>query len=153
MAELESIRISHITTDGYIRLDPHYWGLREQGFTLEELRDNIGNVGPADVSILVGVIAAGSGVLSAAITAIFAYLAKNQSGKILIEGKNGIKIEVPDDTSKEDIEYYIQKAREIEANKINIVETRPDSNLPELKKIEKTSMQRKSRRVTKRKKI
>ncbi|WP_339736315.1 hypothetical protein [uncultured Gimesia sp.] len=80
--------------------------------------------GPADVfeTVLVAFIAAGAGVLSAAITGVFTYLANHNGGKIVIKGANGRQVEVPEGTSNEELDEYIQKAREIDANQIEVKE-------------------------------
>lgn len=64
------------------------------------------------------IIVSGASVLSALITALFAYLATRRNGMIIISGSNGRKIEIPKGTSKEDIEYYIEQARKLDAEQI-----------------------------------
>jgi len=64
------------------------------------------------------IIVSGTSVLSALITALFAYLSTRKSGTIVITGSSGRKIEIPKGTSKEDIEYYIQQARKLDAEQI-----------------------------------
>ncbi|GJQ59624.1 MAG: hypothetical protein D8M57_06700 [Candidatus Scalindua sp. AMX11] len=66
------------------------------------------------------IIVAGSSVLSALITALFAYLATRKSGTIVIAGSSGSKIEIPKGTPKEDIEYYIEQARKLDAEQITL---------------------------------
>lgn len=62
--------------------------------------------------------AAGASILSAAITAVLAYLATRSSGEIEITGSSGRSIKIPKDTPKEDIDFYIKKAEEIDAHTI-----------------------------------
>jgi hypothetical protein len=64
------------------------------------------------------IMVSGASVLSALITALFAYLSTRKSGAIVITGSNGRKIEIPKDTSREDIEYYIQQARKLDVEQI-----------------------------------
>lgn len=64
------------------------------------------------------IIVSGASVLSALITALFAYLSTRKSGAIIITGSNGRKLEIPKGTSKEEIEYYIQQARNLDAEQI-----------------------------------
>jgi hypothetical protein len=81
------------------------------------------NIGPI-VDIPTGpVVVAGIGALSAALGAILTYLTKMREGpvaKIIIKGKDGSSVEVPRDVAKEDVEYYIAKARELGATEINL---------------------------------
>lgn len=64
------------------------------------------------------IIVSGASVLSALITALFAYLATRRNGTIVIIGSNGRKIEIPKGTSKDDIGYYIEQARKLDAEQI-----------------------------------
>ena len=66
---------------------------------------------------------AGVGVISAAITGAFAYLAKGKGGEIYIKGTGGRSIKVPKGTSHEDIDFYIKKAKEIDVEHILISES------------------------------
>ena len=66
------------------------------------------------------IIVSGASVLSALITALFAYLAIRRQGTIVITGSNGRKIEIPKGTSKDDIGNYIEQARKLYAEQIVI---------------------------------
>lgn len=130
MRATEKIYIYEWDTYGDLSLDPGLWGLREQGFDLTVLTERR-DVGPADVAIVTGVSVAGAGVLSAVITAVFAYLSRRKSGTIEIHGSSGRKIEVPEGTSKEDIQFYIDKAKEIDASSILISDVAPREQPPD----------------------
>lgn len=64
------------------------------------------------------IIVSGTSILSTLITALFAYLATKRSGTVVITSSNGRKIEIPKGTSKEDIEYYVQQVRKLDAERI-----------------------------------
>lgn len=105
------------------RPDADKFGLPDTTFEIsyDSHTYQIEDVGPADVFLTsTTLIAAGAGVISAAITGAFAYLASRKGGKITITGKNGASIEVPEGTSKEEIDYYIAKAKEIDADSLLI---------------------------------
>lgn len=65
-------------------------------------------------------IISGASVLSALITALLAYLANRRSGTIIITGSSGRKIEIPKDTPKDDIERYVELAKELDADRVII---------------------------------
>ncbi|MBE95675.1 hypothetical protein [Marinobacter sp.] len=103
------------------RPDADKFGLSDTKFEIkyDSHTYQIEDVGPADVFLTsTTLIAAGAGVISAAITGAFAYLANRKGGHITITGKNGASIEVPEGTSKEEIDYYIAKAKEIDADSL-----------------------------------
>jgi hypothetical protein len=66
------------------------------------------------------IIVAGTGVVSTLITALLTYLSSRKSGTIIITGASGRKIEIPKDTPKERIEYYVTLAKQIDANLIKL---------------------------------
>lgn len=72
---------------------------------------------PATASIVV----AGVSVLSALITAAFAYLAKKGEGKIVIKGASGRSIEAPANASPERIEELIAQARMLDAAQVYFI--------------------------------
>ena len=78
--------------------------------------------GPSDLSFTVEValVAAGSGVLVAAIRGVFAYLASLNGGKIVIRGSDGTTVEVPEGISEKELDLYIQKAKKIGGREIEV---------------------------------
>lgn len=68
--------------------------------------------GPGEVygTITVALIAAGAGVVGAAITGVCAYLASRGAQKVSIRSANGRAIEFPVDTSKEQVEAMVKLA-------------------------------------------
>jgi hypothetical protein len=113
---------------------PDEWGLNNGKFELhsnnksyvaDTSKDKI-NVSPADITSVVvanyELIAAGIGVVSAAISGIFAYLSSKNGGSIKIIGKNGRSIEIPEGTKENEIEFYIQKAKELDVDEIKVSE-------------------------------
>lgn len=89
-------------------------------FKIEQQEHQEINVGPV-IAIPMGIIVAGIGALSAIVGSLLGYLAKRKTGEIIITGSNGRSIKVPKDTKKDDIDYYIQKAKEIDGDKIKLV--------------------------------
>jgi hypothetical protein len=70
------------------------------------------DVGPAEAySVITNLIAAGAGVVSATIAGICAYLASRRNGKIVIRGSNNMLVEVPEGTTPDAIDRYIEKAK------------------------------------------
>ena len=63
-------------------------------------------------------IVSGASLLSALISALLAYLAKRNNGNITILGSSGRKIEIPRNTPKEKIEYYVKLAKELDVDQI-----------------------------------
>lgn len=67
-----------------------------------------------DPSVVVALIAAGAASLSASLT----YLATRKSGKIVIQGKDGTRVEVPEGTTEEELNHYIELANNLDNPKI-----------------------------------
>lgn len=106
---------------------PTEWGLDNGDFELTtETHSQIiegANVGPADtIAHNYELIVAGIGVVSAAVSGIFAYLAAKTGGSIKIIGKNGRSIEIPEGTRKDELDYYIAKAKEMDVEDIIVSE-------------------------------
>jgi ABC-type transporter Mla maintaining outer membrane lipid asymmetry ATPase subunit MlaF len=80
------------------------------------------DVSPADVTVITAIIGSGAGIISTAITAAMIYISKRKEGTIIIHGASGRKIEVPAGTSEEDIDVYLQKAKEIDVTEITIMD-------------------------------
>lgn len=74
------------------------------------------------LNVPVEVIVAGIGVLSAIVAALLSYLAKKKSGVIVLKGSSGRSIEIPKDTHRDDIDFYIKKAKELDISSIDIRE-------------------------------
>lgn len=128
MEDSKKIVIERVTSHNWYSLPPlpEEWGLTGKQFKLKEQSIQsleTYNVGPADVVITTySLLAAGAGVLSAAVSGIFAYLSSKGRGTIVIEGANGAKVEVPAGTSKDELDYYIKKAKDLDAHKITVIE-------------------------------
>jgi len=92
--------------------------LEEQGFHIKEGETKMVKVGPL-LELDANIIVTGISALSAVISALIAYLATRKTGTIKLVGGDNI-IEIPKDTPKEDIEYYIQKAKELGVSEITL---------------------------------
>ncbi|MCW3128667.1 MAG: hypothetical protein N2V75_00955 [Methanophagales archaeon] len=66
------------------------------------------------------IIVAGASVLSALITGLFTCLATRKSGTIILVVKGGRMIEIPKNTLREDIEYYVRLAKELDIDHVLI---------------------------------
>jgi|SRR5580704_1485478 hypothetical protein len=96
--------------------------LRSDSLTIDVPVNEI-NVGPI-IEVPTGpVIVAGIGALSAALGAILTFLSRVKEGRVVIKGKDGATVDVPKDVSKEDLEYYISKAKELSATDIQVFRT------------------------------
>lgn len=69
-------------------------------------------------SVLIALISSSGVALTALITGLIKLAISKRAQKIVIQGKNGEKIEVPANTSEEVIDKYIKKAREFSIDKI-----------------------------------
>ncbi|WP_296592931.1 hypothetical protein [Methylophaga sp.] len=121
MAETERISIKLYVGDYERKPEAELFELSDADFEIsyEKHTYPIEDVGPADVFLTsTQLIVAGAGVISAAVTGAFTYLATRNGGKIIISGEGGRTVEVPEGTSKEDIEFYISKAKEIDAHSV-----------------------------------
>jgi hypothetical protein len=107
-------------------------GLIAHGATLEHLRQHAPpelsvqetgieeiRVGPI-VYIPGEVIVAGIGALSAVVSALLTYIATRRSGKIVLKGKDGRSVEIPRDVKRDDVEFYIEKAKELDVDRVTI---------------------------------
>jgi hypothetical protein len=65
---------------------------------------------------------AGVGALSSAVTALLAYLGKRGSGKIVIRGASGASVEIPRGTPKEEVDFYVKKAHELDCKTSSITD-------------------------------
>lgn len=108
-----------------------------QGFEFDEVATELKNLADSDTvevkvkpsSIDFGglaldpatIIVSGAGVLSSLITALFTYMATKRNGSIIITGSRGRKIEIPKNTPKEEIEFYIEQAQKLDAEQIALV--------------------------------
>jgi hypothetical protein len=66
------------------------------------------------------IVVAGIGAISTVIGAVIGYFSRRAEGKIVISGSSGRKIEVPSNTSKEDLEKYVEMAKELDNPRIEI---------------------------------
>lgn len=71
-------------------------------------------------SVLIALISSSGLALTALITGLIKLAISKSVQKIVIQGKDGEKIEMPASTSEEDIDKYIKKAREFSLNEIII---------------------------------
>ena len=113
-----TIRTKHLTTECeiYSALNNDIGHLE---YEIKQENPEEYKVGPI-IEVPMGIIVAGIGALSAIIGSLLGYLAKRKNGQIVITGSKGRSIQVPKDTPKEDIDYYIKKAKEIDGNTINL---------------------------------
>jgi len=63
---------------------------------------------------VVSVVVAGINVLASSISALLIFMAKCKSGKIVIVGASGRKIEVPRDTPPEKVAEYVNLAKSLD---------------------------------------
>ena len=66
------------------------------------------------------VIVAGIGAIVASVSAALSYVSSRKSGKVLLKGKNGRSIEIPRDLTKNDVDFYIAKAKELDVDAVTI---------------------------------
>jgi hypothetical protein len=89
-------------------------GLEGFQLSIEQQKNYFGgpNPGPAEVfeTVTIAVIAAGAGVIGAAITGACAYLNGKGAQKIRIKGRTGAEIEFPMNASREQVEAMIKLA-------------------------------------------
>jgi hypothetical protein len=104
-----------LTTDGVLIT-------KEHSLTIDAPSDEI-RVGPV-IEVPTGpIIVAGIGALSAVLGAILTFISRMKEGRVVIKGKDGATVEVPKDVSREDLEYYISKAKELGASEIELFGT------------------------------
>jgi hypothetical protein len=70
--------------------------------------------------VLVALVGAGGTVLGAMIAGLLSLQAQRGGRKVVIRGRSGRTIELPADTPKELIDEYLQKAREIDIERIEL---------------------------------
>ena len=69
-------------------------------------------------SVLVAIVGAGGTALGTVIGGVLSLLAQRSSRKLVIRGKNGRTIEAPADISTEALDVFIEKARDLDAERI-----------------------------------
>jgi hypothetical protein len=84
-------------------------------------------VGPAEVMIpvVVAYIAAGAGVIGAAIAGVCAVYGSRNNAKIVLKGAKGASIEVPANSTAEEIAQFIVLAKSLDAPEIEIINLTP----------------------------
>jgi hypothetical protein len=93
--------------------------LRSQEIDVQEEEPQMLEVSPL-IDIPGPLVVAGISALSAVIGSLLSYLATSKSGEIVITGSSGRNITIPKDTPKEDIDFYINKAKEIDGDIVEV---------------------------------
>lgn len=71
-------------------------------------------------SILVAVVGAGGTALGALLAGVFKLLESGASERVVIQGRNGRRIEVPAGCNQAELERYLDAARELDIDRIQL---------------------------------
>jgi len=71
-----------------------------------------------DPTILVAVVGAAGAGLGALISGLLAVARQSKTKKVIIQGRQGSRLEIPVDTPPDKVDYWIDKLREIDADRI-----------------------------------
>ena len=121
MSNAEKVKIKAFR--GYYEAtpEPEDLGIDGNQFKIDKeiVSHKIEDMSPAEViHTSTALIAAGAGIIAAVINGFYIYLANQNGGSIRITGKDGTSVEVPEGTSKKELDYYIAKAQELGAKEI-----------------------------------
>lgn len=123
--ELSKVRVEVWTNQG----DPYVYGyswnefnevfdcLKKENLDVEVESIEEIKIGPV-ITIPTGILVAGVAAVSSILIALLQYISQRNAGRIILKGSSGAMIEVPKDTPKEDIDIYIQKAKELDTKDI-----------------------------------
>ena len=73
-----------------------------------------------DPTVLVAIVGAAGTSLGALLTGLLQVLKQTKSRQIVIQTKNGTRVEIPSDIAPNELDAIISKVRDLEAEKINI---------------------------------
>jgi hypothetical protein len=71
-----------------------------------------------DPTVLVALVGAGGTALGALLTGLFKVREVAKSGQLVIVGSSGRRLEIPAEASREDVDFYVQKAIELDIEKV-----------------------------------
>jgi ACT domain-containing protein len=85
-----------------------------------ELEPNISNTRGIDPTVLVAIVSVTGTALGALVSGLLQVALANRQQKIIIQGKDGSRLEVPSDTSSEKIDELIDKLRMMDVAHIHL---------------------------------
>lgn len=85
------------------------------GIELEMLR-----VRGADTAIIVALAAAGGAAITELVRGVLAVANSLKAQKIVLQGKDGARVEIPADLPKADVDFWIRKASELDVKRITL---------------------------------
>ena len=104
---------NNLSLDKFKELIEKQVNLNESDIHLEIKRPNFIPRG-LDPTILVAIVGAAGTCLGAFLSGILQILKQTKSEKIVIQTKNGSRIEIPANTSADKLDQYIEKIKELE---------------------------------------
>ena len=94
--------------------------LKSENITQDKVKLEIKQLRGVEPSILIALISSTGLVLTTLIGCVMKLALSKNAQKIVIQGKDGERVEVPADTSENKLDSYIRKAQEISINRITI---------------------------------